>query len=286
MQSESESETSSSSDDEEARPNPSKKLKFDTVVCQTEKGGHAATRIPAFNIVPVNSLDKIGSKEDSSTLHPLLPIPNFFIGIVAPTESGKTTLMVNLLARESAYRKYFDEVHIVSPTISVDPTWKRLDLKNGECFEQWDAMTEKHVQDVMAAQREEAARGVQYRKRILFIFDDIVGSGVGSSKTMKELATTYRWCGISVMLSTQRFRELAPVIRTNVTDWFLFDIHNGKELEDVFHECRGAMSTSEFAVLYRRATSKKYGFLHVSRRSPPSSVYREKFETILQPITR
>lgn len=226
----------------------------------------------------------IGARDECPTIHPLLPTPPFFIGIVAATESGKTTLIVNLLARENAYKRYFDDVNIVSPTVFVDPTWTRVDIQNGRKFDRWDHETERYFMDLMQKQRDDAAQGVQYRRRILNIFDDIVGEKVGSSPIIQKLATTYRWCNMSVILSTQRFRELTPVIRTNVTDWIIYNIQNGAELRKVMDEVRGTMSLRAFTTLYRRAIQDKYGFMHVSRRSPPESCYRQGFHTILVPL--
>lgn len=53
-----------------------------------------------------------------------MPMHEFFMLIVAPAGSGKTTLILNLLLR--IYHHYFHKIKVFSPTIHNDQKWKHL----------------------------------------------------------------------------------------------------------------------------------------------------------------
>ena len=65
--------------------------------------------------VPVS----LGARHPPSP-HNVLPTHEFTMGIIAPKGSGKTTLMINLLAY---YAKYFHAIYIFSPTVKNDEKW-------------------------------------------------------------------------------------------------------------------------------------------------------------------
>ena len=60
-------------------------------------------------------------KQSKYDVVPKLPLKSI---IYAPGNSGKTALITNLIERIYIYKDCFERVYIISPSISVDDSWR------------------------------------------------------------------------------------------------------------------------------------------------------------------
>jgi hypothetical protein len=70
------------------------------------------------------------------------------LGIVAPSRSGKTNLIVNLLLRDEFYKKYFHRIYIWVPTYFDDDKWKLVELPDEQIFTEFN---ENDLQEVVSS---------------------------------------------------------------------------------------------------------------------------------------
>ena len=145
------------------------------------------------------------------------PPPKAFFGLlVGARNSGKTTLLANLLTRDDFFKGRYDEVYLVSPTVKHDPTYSVVDVPPSQVCDHWDPKFVEAIYDRQAALPRERM------KDILVIIDDCVsepsfkdnsGSGI-----LGRLAVRGRHVRISVLLTTQKLTLVPTVCRVNA-DW-------------------------------------------------------------------
>jgi len=250
--------------------------------------------VPGFRVVPIPedraaaAISALRNDPILERINPMLPRPTFSLFILAPTFSGKTTLILNLLTRRDAYRGIFDAIFIVSPTVNIDPLWNKVEVSRGAMFSQWDEEAQFVLCKALADQtrRMELLRNGEIEPkdmpRYLFVFDDIVGQGIGDDKMLREFATKARWANTSLIISSQRFREVARELRVNATDFALYDNPMGGELDAVAQELRGTLTRKEFFKVYREAVKEPHGFLHVTRSANPDLRFRASMHSFIQ----
>lgn len=161
-----------------------------------------------------------------------LPNPSFLWALVAPPRSGKSTLICNIVSNK-AFGYKFDLIVIVSPTAAHDDTYKTIltspktqtivysdpsklpTIIAGLCKVQEDTFLENHV---------------------LLIIDDCLGY---LNKNLEKIAAKYRHYKISMMIASQQFKFLPPVVRTCANFWTLFkteSVPEQKKWSNIFRD--------------------------------------------------
>lgn len=204
---------------------------------------------------------KESKKKLKVEMPPGLPVPPFLMTIVAPRNSGKTNLLIDLLTDENKMKGKFDIVLIWSRTYHLDPKWKNIRLPPGSIFKEFN---EADVTYLM--------RVAEHVNRIepvnaLFIFDDMITDGIMNNRRMGELeaiAVRGRHMNVSIVILTQQYLALSPPVRNNTTNMCVFRIRNGDELEKIARENREALTTDEFKEMLYNVTSERYSFLHIN----------------------
>lgn len=226
-----------------------------------------------LEILPVKKNSKTDSKKDLIP-DPLLK-PEFLWIIYAPVRSGKTNLIVNLLERpDFGYRKYFDTIMYISPTIENDITGVSI-MKDDKIIKITDNL-EGSLDDILEAI-------VIHRKKdkdlkpMLIVLDDCLGivKAVGHSY-FSNLCSRYRHWKLSLIITTQSFKAIPPTARYNATAYILFKTHNKKEYEKIEEELQG--NFPNFSEIFHEATDEKYSFLYLNMEK--IKAYR-KFEELL-----
>ncbi len=106
--------------------------------------------------------------------------------------------------------------------------------------------------------------------RILFLFDDMVGSNLfsGSKKNnvFLELTVRHRHFVSSLIVCTQGYKEVPKTNRTAYRALSIFKIDNFKELECIYEENPLGLNRDNWQVLYEHATETLHDFLFINRR--------------------
>ena len=227
-----------------------------------------------------NELDILPVVEDpdkmqmaiSKELHENLPdIESGALGlIIAPVKSGKSTIITNLLLNSNFYRDCFDAVHIFSNTIMNDNTSRFLkeqypDTIHGEYS---DATLNKILQ------YQESFPNKADRPFICIILDDFLGS-VSRNSAVYKLSSRYRHYGIGLLLfSSQQYKELHPIVRTNLTFGIFGRNSNKNEKDKISAEMGSAFgSENNFLSMARHVWKTPYAFLHLDFTTNPPTAY-------------
>lgn len=206
-------------------------------------------------------------KEAPSDLNPILLPHAFLLMIVAPPRSGKSNLIINLICNSEFYRgkhgkHYFDDIYYLSPTQEFDKTTMNA-LKMLDNVVQISDLDQLQHADVIlkSLQAEQRNTPKEERKKILLIFDDMIGFLKRNSE-IALLSCKYRHYDLSIIVVAQSYRAIPPLIRNCATGLITFGLANGKEYEKIHEEIGSGFK--DFETFFDYATEKRYGFLYVN----------------------
>ena len=99
----------------------------------------------------------------------------------------------------------------------------------------------------------------------LIIVDDFADGSSFSrhSKMLHALYTGGRHNSISTIIATQKFASIAPIIRVNATELFIYRSRNAQDLQTFLDEVSALMDKKTLLDIYNMATSEPY-FFHLS----------------------
>ena len=84
---------------------------------------------------------------------------------------------------------------------------------------------------------------------------------------MHNIYTRGRHNSISCITSSQKFNALAPIIRVNATELFLYRLRNYKDIEMYLEEVSALAPKPVLLEIYNLATHDPYSFLYVNLRA-------------------
>ena len=218
-----------------------------------------------LKILPVKRVKETQSKEHK--LNPILPgssesgFKPFLMVIQASVRSGKTNLIVNLLYNKAFnYKKLFEEIIFISPTIENDETGTII-MKDDDIIKITDRLDQLDLilESIVEIQKDKLK---DERTHTLIIMDDCLGliRTLGGSY-FATLCSKFRHWKVSLWVTTQNFRSLPPTCRYNSSSYIIFRTNNSKELSKMEEEFQ---SNFPFHELYERATRERFSFLYLN----------------------
>ena len=123
-----------------------------------------------------------------------------------------------------------------------------------------------------------------WANRVLFVFDDLVGSDLFSNKrdnSFKIFNTVHRHKSISCFMISQGYKEVPKTIRTNWTCLSAFRIGNEKEVEGMYEEFPMDLKRLEWESVYQFATEGPHDFLFIDFQKPRGQQMMKNLDTIL-----
>ena len=208
---------------------------------------------------------------------PFADLPTSFL-LAAPTASGKTMIILNLLLRY--YKDMFARIWIFSPSIKLDPQYAPLrkylekmsdQQKEPLMFEDLDQPSLGKILDEQRAITEECRKRKIKAPQVCVVLDDLADRGDILSKRqggnqgswLISLATRGRHFGVTWIISSQVINLVGTVLRKNVRCMCVWRLRNHKEVETLCEELSGVYGKDEIMQLYSHATQDPFSFLFV-----------------------
>lgn len=148
-----------------------------------------------------------------------LPQHPFRIIMNAPSHSGKTNIILNLIKSDAMYKNYF-KVYIFSKTFHDDAAWEAIDINDIYVKEEIDP---DFIQSILDKQEEDRKRlkeedNLKDLQRILIIIDDLMNEvSLSKRDPVSKLFTRGRHYNISTAITTQSVSGLNPHIRKSAS---------------------------------------------------------------------
>tara|TARA_R110002051_G_scaffold3679_2_gene19834 strand:- start:5973 stop:6896 length:924 start_codon:yes stop_codon:yes gene_type:complete len=213
-----------------------------------------------------------------------LPQHRFRLGIIAPSFSGKTNLILSLIKERRFYYGYF-KIFIFSKSIYNDPIFDNIDIAEKYlCNELSESKIEKILkhQKYLKEKYEDEGR-LEKLPKILMIIDDCAGDSQLLSRTsiINELFFRGRHSNLSLIVVSQAYKMISKNIRTNFSDIILFGAENDGETKAISEENSGGLSKKNFEKLFKYATAERFQFLYVARKYKHRKRFRKNFNTTI-----
>lgn len=192
-------------------------------------------------------------------------MPPFCLAIVAPTKSGKSNLIVNLLKNyHFGYNDAFKEIYYISPTVGIDDTLKSIN-EDDDIIKINEEDDLKYLDDILNdIVKRQKAKDKDKREPVLIVLDDCLDY-LKKSKRLDSLPSYCRHYNISIIITTQVYNALPTKLRKNCSAYLIARIYNNKDLQNIEEEI-GA-NFHDFKDNYDNATKEKYSFLYVDNRN-------------------
>jgi len=225
-----------------------------------------------FEIRPLPKKEQTKSK-----IHSNLPQNNIIF--VAPSNSGKTTLIVNMIMRKKfGYIEHFDEIHIFSPTLYLDDSWNmvleysNLDKKPRKSYADIyvvDEYDDDMIEGIFEQQKEDKS------KKVLIILDDVADVLNSNNQTLKKVFFKGRHYNINCWISTQSYKAIPRAVRINSPSFIFLNI-NPNEKKMISEEL-SKEEKSIFEDKMLRCLDEKYNFLYLNMKTDISKMYCKNF---------
>jgi hypothetical protein len=215
-----------------------------------------------YEKIPKELLDKV--ENPNFNLHHLkLP---FRMCIVAPSGSGKTNFLVNLLSIMSAGKGTFASIHIITRNAD-EPLYR------------W--ITSKSDQIVIKEGLSNTPPLDKFDKELnhLVVWDDLV-----LAKDLSMVENYYiraRKLNVSVIFISQSYFKIPKIIRNNCSYMVLLKLSGNREVNIILSEFGLGVSKEQLIALYEYATREKFSPLIIDMEADKDSRFRKGLLDVL-----
>jgi hypothetical protein len=202
--------------------------------------------------------DKTRDDEKFAGLDSRLMRPPFRLLVNAPSGSGKSNMIQNLLFNDNFYKGMFDYIVYLSPTIHEDKTAQHMREMDDEKLILSDDVDKLDilVDNLMERQADDEHRD----EHVLLVLDDCIGLIKKGSK-LNTAIMKLRHYNVSVIMVTQYYRSVDPKVRENCSQYIFYKNANATEVKKIIDEVGGRFD--DFKKYYEHATGEPYCFLFV-----------------------
>lgn len=243
-------------------------------------------KIPKIEPIKLKEFDTKQSK------YPMVPQIPFRSVILGPSGSGKTILLQNMIL--DIYKDCFSRIYIFSPSVDVDATWQPVrkyiesEMKVQHTEDEpiyFDHYDPEALYTIINTQQ----KVIEYQKKqnhkklfsVLIIVDDFADDPKFSrhSKILHALYTRGRHNSISTITATQKFSSIAPIIRVNATELYVYRLRNYNDLQTFIEEISALIDKKTLLEIYNLATSEPFSFLYVNLRAKKkNNIFHIRFD--------
>ncbi len=193
----------------------------------------------------------------------VLPMGSRIFGIIGPKGSGKSSIMLSLLtSKKSPFRKYFNNILLVSPTARYDDKMKPLQEEVEAEGKYWTALNDQTAQEIIDL-LPELNQGVK-KPQNLIILDDVTHSFPTGKKpnAISALFTNSRHLKTSIWVVTHKYTSMPPIFRNQMDCLFIFRTNSKVEIESFKRDLTCDEDTFEKNL--KDATEEDHSFLFVN----------------------
>ncbi len=219
--------------------------------------------INMYEKIPKHLLDKVSNP--NYNLHKLKL--QFRMCVVAPSGSGKTNFLINLLHLFSCGDKgTFQTIHIITRNAD-EPLYKWITTKCPSIIIKEGLTNTPKLDDF------------DKEENHLVVWDDLV-----LSKDLSNVENYYiraRKLNCSVIFISQSFFKIPKIIRNNCSYMILLKLSGNREVNLILSEFGLGITKEELLEIYKYATSEKFSPLLIDLEEDPDKRFRKGLNEII-----
>tara|TARA_R110000803_G_scaffold58505_2_gene116659 strand:- start:1047 stop:1727 length:681 start_codon:yes stop_codon:yes gene_type:complete len=195
-------------------------------------------------------------------LHGLDKLP-FRMVIVAPSGSGKSNFILNLLEKFSKGKGTFNSIHLICRS-KCEPLYEYLEDR-----------TKKKVKIEEGVEKIPDINSFDKDLQHLVIFDDLV-----MEKNQQKITEFYirgRKKGISICYLSQSFYKVPKTIRSNCNYFVILKLSGKRDLNLIMSEFELGVDKGELMEIYEDATKEKFNILLIDVEAGKQEKFRKNF---------
>ena len=214
---------------------------------------------------------------DDKIPKPLPQTLNFYMLIAGKPASGKTSLILNLIAKQNkCYNQKFDKIYIFSPSLTTIKDSPFDDLPDDQIYKSLEE------EDLIKVQQDIADTG----EKILFILDDVVNDmkkkGVQLELT-KMLMNRRHLAGAggstAFITTTQVYNKIPAPIRKTATQVILYSTKNKTEINTIFDELI-LIPRDDFFSILKYCFDKPHNFIYIDINKSYNKMFHKCFNEL------
>jgi ABC-type dipeptide/oligopeptide/nickel transport system ATPase component len=193
--------------------------------------------------------------------------------IIGPKGSGKSSIVLSLLtSKKSPFRRYFDNILLVSPTAKYDDKMRPLQEEVDSEGKYWESLNEQTAEEMIELLNE--LNTGKKKPQNLIILDDCTQSFPTGKKPSKitSLFTNSRHLKTSIWVITHKYTSMPPVFRNQLDSLFIFRTNSKIEIEGFKRDLN--CDESVFEENLKKATEEPHSFLFVNLTGGKCKMYK------------
>ena len=196
-------------------------------------------------------------------LHGLDKLP-FRMIVVAPSGSGKSNFVLNLIEKFSKGKGTFNSIHLICRS-KCEPLYEYLEEKTKKKIKILEGVNE--IPDINTFDKDQ---------QHLMIFDDLVLEK--NQSKMMEMYIRGRKKGISIVYLSQSFYRIPKTIRSNCNYFVILKLSGKRDLNLIMSEFELGVDKDELLKIYEDATSVKFNVLLIDVEAEKQERFRKNFK--------
>jgi len=179
------------------------------------------------------------------------------VAIIAETGSGKTVFLRDILSK---IHERYNKIYLMSRTAKLQKAYDFF--PRSMITDDYDEELMKNIWENQIKMHEEK----KPLENILVILDDIIASpSYKKSKMLEECAVSARQINITVIILSQYFCSIRPIIRENIRIAVAFSMSNKKEREKFINQFLSSDTYGSGEILFKKITGEKYQAIIVQK---------------------
>lgn len=223
----------------------------------------------------IKPLDNTFNRDDD----PLLKNNNSCIWIISGRRgAGKSTLLLSTLNSKLGYRKRFNHLYFVSPTARSDAKFKKMvkeltDSDKPQFYEQLDDNVMEEILSNIKSDNKEDDKTLS----CIILDDCVLDIPKAKSSIFNKLIITSRHLRTTVIIISQKYNALMPIIRANADLISFFPSLNSREINTFRDDIN--IDKDVFDAIYNYCSTSSTDFMHVNLLAMPPKFFN-KFDPI------